>query len=451
MKTLDSAVRALRGTLVWFHDDPFVNDDAMRVVEDGIVAMAGGRIVASGPASEVLPALPPGVRPMSYGRSLILPGFVDAHIHYVQAQIVGSCGAQLLDWLDRYTFNAEQAFAEVLHSEAIARFFCDELLRHGTTTAVTFCAVYPQSVEAVFGEAERRNMRLIAGKVLMDRNAPAALTDTAQKGYDDSKTLLEKWHGRGRLLYAITPRFAGSSSPEQLEAAGALWREHPDAYLHSHLAENLAEVAWVRQLFPDALDYVDVYERYGLLGPRALYAHGIHLSERELGRLAATGTAIAHCPTSNLFLGSGLFRLHAARKHGIHVALGTDIGAGTSYSLLKTMGDAYKVAQLNGQTLTAAQAYYTATLGAARALRLDDRIGALEPGYEADLVVLDVAATPALQLRTRNADGVEDLLFALMILGDDRAVRATYIAGELAHDRDADAQPRRPEVDAARP
>ena len=441
MTATNMPVHALRGTLVWFRDDPFIVDPsiALRVETDGVIAMSGGRIIACGPAAAVLPTLPPGVQPVHYERSLILPGFIDAHTHYVQAQIVGSCGAQLLDWLERYTYVAEQAFADPRHSAHIARLFCDELLRHGTTTAVTFCAVYPQSAEALFEEAERRNMRLIAGKVLMERHAPEGLRDTAQQGYDDSRALLQKWHGRGRCLYAITPRYAGSSSPAQLELAGALWREYPQAYMHSHLAENLAEVEWVRRLFPDARDYVDVYDRFGLLGPRAIYAHGIHLAERELQRLGESRTTIVHCPTSNLFLGSGLFRLHAAKQRAaaLHVALGTDIGAGTSYSLLQTMGDAYKIAQLNHHTFSAPQAYFLATLGAARALGLEDRIGSLEPGHEADIVVLDAEATPALRLRTQRAENIKELLFALMIMGDDRAVRATYIAGMLAHDRDA--------------
>ncbi|HEY9380135.1 MAG TPA: guanine deaminase [Burkholderiales bacterium] len=441
MTATNMPVHALRGTLVWFRDDPFIVDPsiALRVETDGVIAMSGGRIIACGPAATVLPTLPPGVRPVCYERSLILPGFIDTHTHYVQAQIVGSCGAQLLDWLERYTYVAEQAFADPRHSAHIAHLFCDELLRHGTTTALTFCAVYPQSAEALFAEAERRNMRLIAGKVLMDRHAPECLRDTAQQGYDDSKALLQKWHGRGRCLYAITPRYAGSSSPAQLELAGALWREYPHVYMHSHLAENVAEVEWVRQLFPDATDYVDVYDRFGLLGPRAIYAHGIHLAERELQRLGESGTTIVHCPTSNLFLGSGLFRLHAAKQRAdaLHVALGTDIGAGTSYSLLQTMGDAYKIAQLNRHTLSAPQAYYLATMGAARALGLEDCIGSLEAGHEADIAVLDIEATPALRLRTQCAENIEELLFALMIMGDDRAVRATYIAGTLTHDRDA--------------
>jgi guanine deaminase len=409
----------------------------MQFEPDGVLTMGDGRILACGPAEAILPTLPPGVVPVHYERALILPGFIDAHTHYVQAQIIGSCGTQLLDWLERYTFVAEQAFAQIPHSVEIARRFCDELLRHGTTTAMIFCAVYPQSAEALFQEAERRNMRLVAGKVLMDRHAPKLLTDTAQQGYDESRALLEKWHGRGRCLYAITPRYAGSSSAAQLELAGALWREHPGAYMHSHLAENVAEVEWVRRLFPDARDYVDVYERFGMLGPRAVFAHGIHLSERELQRLAETRTTVAHCPTANLFLGSGLFGLHVARQRGVPVALGTDIGAGTSYSLLRAMGDAYNVAQLNRHTLTAPQAYYLATLGAARALQLDDRIGSLEPGHEADVVVLDAGATPALRLRTQRTESIEELLFTLMIMGDDRAVRATYVAGRLAHDRDA--------------
>ena len=319
----------------------------------------------------------------------------------------------------------------------MASVFCDELLRNGTTTALVFCAVYPQSVDALFAEAERRGMRIAAGKVLMDRNAPEALRDTAQRGYDESKALIARWHGRGRSHYAITPRFAGTSTPAQLDAAGTLWREHPDVLVHTHIAENRREIEWTAQLFPQRKNYLDIYDHHGLIGRRAVLAHGIHLGEEELCRCHESGTALAHCPTSNLFLGSGLFRVGDVKdpRRPVQVGLGTDIGGGTSFSLLATMGAAYEVAQLNGRTLSAVEAFFLATLGGARALALDDRIGAIAPGREADLVVLDPAATPLLKLRNARAESIEDQLFALMMLGDDRAVRATYVAGTRAYQR----------------
>jgi guanine deaminase len=331
------------------------------------------------------------------------------------------------------------AFEDPAHAAAMARIFCDELLRNGTTTALVFCAVYPQSVDALFAEAERRGMRIAAGKVLMDRNAPEKLRDTAQQGYDDSKALIARWHGRSRCIYAITPRFAGTSTPEQLEAAGALWREHPDVMVQTHIAENRREIEWTAELFPERKNYLDIYDHYGLIGRRAVLAHGVHLSEDELCRCHQSGAALSHCPTSNMFLGSGLFRIAAAKdaRRPVQVGLGTDIGGGTSFSLLATMGAAYEIAQLNGRALSAVEAFYLATLGGARAMGLEDRIGSIAPGKEADLVVLDPQATPLLALRSTRAESIEDLLFALMTLGDDRAVRATSVAGAPAYLRDA--------------
>jgi guanine deaminase len=353
--------------------------------------------------------------------------------------MVASYGEQLLDWLDRYAFPAEMAFRDPAHAAAMAKTFCDELLRNGTTTALVFCAVYPQSVDALFAEAATRGMRIVAGKVLMDRNAPEALRDTAQQGYDESKALIGKWHGNGRALYAITPRFAGTSTPQQLEAAGALWREHPDVLMQTHISENRREIEWTAELFPERKNYFDIYDHYGLAGRRAVYAHGVHLSEMELCRCHESGTALSHCPTSNLFLGSGLFRIGDVKnpRRPVQVGLGTDIGGGTSFSLLATMGAAYEVAQLNGRSLGAVEAFYLATLGGARALGLDHHIGSLAPGREADLVVLDPQATPLLKLRNARAGSLQDVLFALMTLGDDRAVRATYVAGRTAYARDA--------------
>jgi guanine deaminase len=435
------AATVLRGTIVTCHDDPFLTDPgkALRIETDGLVLCRDGIIEAVGPPAALLPSVPPGTPIATYPGCLIAPGFIDTHVHYVQTGMVASYGTQLLDWLDRYAFPAEMEFANPSHAAAMAKVFCDELLRNGTTTALVFCAVYPQSVDALFAEAEARGMRLIAGKVLMDRNAPEALRDTPQKGYDDSKALIGRWHKNGRSLYAITPRFAGTSTPEQLDAAGTLWREHPDVMVHTHIAENKREIEWTAELFPAAKNYLDVYDRHGLIGRRAVLAHGIHLGEDELCRCHETGTALAHCPTSNLFLGSGLFRVGNVKdpKRPVHVGLGTDIGGGTSFSLLATMGAAYEIAQLGGRSLSPVEAFFLATLGGARSLALDDRIGSIAPGREADFTVLDPNATPLLTLRNARADSVEDMLFALMMLGDDRAVRATYVAGRLAYERAA--------------
>jgi guanine deaminase len=424
---------ALRGPALTFNSDPF--DDgpgALRFERDAIVAFSGGLITHFGPASEVVTKLPPGTPVEAYGQDrLILPGFIDCHVHYPQLQIVGAYGEQLLDWLEKYTFVAEQQFADPEHAGRIAEAFLDECLRNGTTTVATFCTVHPHSVDAFFEAAARRGMRCIAGKCLMDRHAPEALRDTPQRGYDDSKALIQRWHGNGRALYAITPRFAPSSTPEQMELAGTLWKESPGTYLQSHVSENRREVAWARELFPERRDYLDVYEHYGQLGPRAIYGHGIHLDESELGRLSASGAAIAHCPTSNMFLGSGLFDLENAKKavRPVRVGLATDVGAGTSLSMLKTMGAAYQTAQLKGKRLTAAAAFYLATRGAARALYLEDRIGSIAVGLEADLVVLDLESTPMVATRMQRCESLEEALFVQMTLADDRAVAATWVAG----------------------
>jgi guanine deaminase len=358
-------------------------------------------------------------------------------VHYPQTQIIGSHGEQLIDWLNRYTFVAEQAFASAEHARAVAEVFLDECLRAGTTTAAVYCTVHPQSVDAFFEAAAARNLRMIAGKALMDRHAPAALTDTARSGYDESRALIAKWHGRGRASYAVTPRFAASSTPEQMEMAGQLWAEHPGTYLQSHVSENRDEVAWVRKLYPERSGYLDVYDHFGHLGPRAIYGHGVWLTEAELARCHETGTAIAHCPTSNLFLGSGLFHVANAVKaeRPVRVGLATDLGAGTSFSMLQTMNEAYKVAQLNGSRLSVPLAFYLATRGAARALYLEDRIGSLAPGMEADVIVLDLRSTPVIDFRMRACESIEEVLFVQMTLGDDRAVQSTYVSGTLAHRR----------------
>lgn len=426
--------RALRGDLVYFTGDPFLEQPARVFVHerDGIILIKDGRIATAGPADKIKPLIPEGIATDHYPGCLISAGFVDTHVHYVQTGMIGAPGGQLLEWLERHTFPAEREFQDKKHADKVAKIFCDELVKNGTTTALVFCATFPQSVDALFEEAAKRNLRLIAGKVLMDRNAPASLLDTPQRAYDVSKALIAKWHGNGRALYAITPRFAITSSPAQLEAAGALWREHPGTYMQTHIAENLREVEEVAGLFPSAKDYFDVYESHGLCGERAVLAHGVHLREREFCRCHETGTALSHCPTSNLFLGSGSFSIAKAKDPArpVEIGLGTDIGAGTSFSLLSTLNEAYKVSQFDGAPLEALRAFYLATLGGAKALRLGDKIGTIKAGVEADLVVLDPAATPLLQFRTERSRSIEETLFVLMTLGDDRVVKATYVAGE---------------------
>jgi guanine deaminase len=422
------AISAVRGTLVYCRDDPFLVDERAALVEvpDGLVVCRGGVIEAVGPYAQLAPALPPQAVVTHHSGCLITPGFIDTHVHYVQTGIIGAQGHRLLDWLDNYTYPAELAFADDAVARETAQLFCDELLRHGTTTALVFCSVHAGSVDALFEAASGRNMRLIAGKVLMDRHAPAGLTDTAQSGYDQSKALIERWHGRGRCLYAITPRFAATSTPDQLALAGTLWREHPGTFVHTHIAENRDEIAWIGELYPERRDYLDVYEHYGLTGRRAVLAHGVHLDEDHFVRCHASGTALAHCPSSNLFLGSGLFPLRRARdpRRPVEVGLATDIGAGTSFSLLATMSEAYKVAQLAGDPIGVVEAFFLATLGGARALALD-----------ADMVVLDPQATPLIAFRTCRARSLIETLAVLATLADDRVVRAAYVAGKLVHRR----------------
>lgn len=430
---------ALRGAMLTFRDDPFTHalSDCAVYEPDAVIVMANGLIDAVSPAADILPTLSADVPVTVWRDCVLLPGFIDSHVHYPQTEMIGAHGEQLIDWLNNYTFVAEQGFSDKTHAAEVAEVFLREQHRNGVTTSTVFCTVHPQSVDALFEAAARVNMRIMAGKVCMDRHAPAALLDTPQRAYDESKALIGKWHGRGRAEYVITPRFAPTSTPEQLDALGSLAQDFPTTLIQSHLAENIDELAWVRALFPSCTHYTDVYQRYGLLRPRALYGHGIHLSEAELDILSATGSAIVHCPTSNFFLGSGCFDLRRARdaRRPVAVGLGTDLGAGTSFSILQTLNEAYKAAQFHGFPLSAAQAIYLATRGNARALGLDDRIGAIEAGMEADIAVLDLMSTPLIAYRMKYARDWQDALFIQMTLGDDRAIAATYIAGQQVHCR----------------
>jgi len=424
--------RLLRGRTLSFKSEPAGPEDtaAFSHEEDGALLIRGGKIVACGPYAAVRAQAGDGVPEIDHRPHLLLPGFIDTHIHFPQAQVIASWADQLLDWLNDYTFPAEQKFADKSHGARIAKGFYDALVSHGTTTAVAYCSSHPNSVDAYFEEAEKRGMLMVGGKTMMDRSAPDALCDTAQSSYDDSKALLEKWHGRGRAHYAITPRFAITSTAAQLEAAGTLLREHPECHLQTHINENHNEIALTKELYPDAADYLGVYEDFGLLGPRTLLGHCIHMNDRELGVMKETGAIAVFCPTSNLFLGSGLFDKKRLETAGIRTAIATDVGGGTNYSMLRTLDEGYKVLQLQRQRLHPLQTFYWATKGNAEALSLADRIGTLEAGTDADVVVLDARATQPMALRMETVETLSEELFLLQTLGDDRSVVETYVAGE---------------------
>ncbi|NVK42283.1 MAG: guanine deaminase [Oceanospirillaceae bacterium] len=434
---MTAARKAYRASIIHSIGDPAEVglEASYEYFEDGLLVVTDGQIESVGDAGILLAHLPHGTEVVEYDDALLMPGFIDTHIHYPQTGMIASYGEQLLDWLNNYTFPAEKAFSDPAHADEVAEIFLNELLRNGTTTALVFGTVHKASVDAFFSAADKRNLRMIAGKVLMDRNAPDYLTDTAESGYRDSRELIERWHGKGRLHYAVTPRFAPTSSDEQLAAAGQLLQEYEGLYMHTHLSENRDEVEWVKSLFPQCSGYLDVYDHFNLLSERSVFAHGIHLCDDECKRLAETGSAVAFCPTSNLFLGSGLFNLPKMEQHKVHVGLGTDVGAGTSFSILQTLNEAYKVMQLQGAKLNPFKSLYLATLGGARALRLDDRIGSFASGNDADFVVLDYNATQLMQYRMQQAKTLDEKLFVLMMLGDDRTVRETFAAGQSVHRR----------------
>ncbi len=418
--------KVLRGRVLTFCDEPQAVDDhqSYQFWEDGMVVIENGKITEVGDFTSR-----PGAEVIDHRPHLIVPGLIDPHIHFPQMQVIGSYAAALLEWLNTYTFPEEQKFADPAHAMRIASLFFDELVRHGTTTAAAYCSVHPQSVDAFFSEAAKRDMLMVGGKVMMDRNAPPGLLDTPQSGYDDTKAGIAKWHGKGRAHYAITPRFAITSTHEQMAMAEALAREYPDLHIQTHVSENLAEIAFANELYPNYGDYVGIYEKFHLLGPKTLLGHAIHLSHRECEVIAETRSVAVFCPTSNLFIGSGLFDYERLHKHGVRIAAATDVGGGTSYSMLRTMDEGYKVLQLRGQRLTPLRSFYHMTLGNARAMSLEDEIGALQPGNAADIVVLNSRATPHMALRMETVDTLSNELFLLLTCGDDRAVAETYVAG----------------------
>ncbi|QEM81955.1 guanine deaminase [Halomonas binhaiensis] len=431
----------MRARILSFDSDPGDADSPREgsVVyhQDGALWWANGRIQAVGDYTELAPRLPADISIIDQRDKLVMPGFIDSHVHYVQLEIMASYGRQLLDWLNEYTFPEECRFAQFAHAEKMADVFLDELMRVGTTTAQVFCSSHPNSVDAFFTAAQRRGLCMLAGKVLMDRHAPDSLTDDTIGGIRDSERLISDWHGTDRLGYSVTPRFAPTSTRAQLDAAGGLLRNDPSLWLQTHLSENLGELDWVAELFPDSRDYLEVYEQSGLVGPRSTFAHGIHLDDGMRQRLAERGANIAFCPSSNLFLGSGLFDRRAARDTGLNLTLASDIGAGTDLSGLATLKAGYQVGQLRGQPLTAWAGFHALTLGNAQSLSLDDRIGRLAHGMEADFVVIDLFASPLLARRMSRCQTLAEELFTLMMLGDDRAIYETWAGGRLQHRRSA--------------
>jgi|TARA_B110000211_G_scaffold80524_1_gene94324 guanine deaminase len=425
-------LRVYRGELLHFLADPakVALQDSYQYFEDGLMIIKDGLIESIGEANELLPTLDDNIDVTHYKSGLMMPGFIDTHVHYPQTEMIASYGEQLLEWLENYTFPFERQFSDLEHGKNVAEFFLSQLLEAGTTTALVFGTVHKASVDAFFTVAQQKKLRMICGKVLMDQNCPDYLSDTAQTGYDDSKALIEKWHNTDRLQYAITPRFAPTCSTEQLNKAGQLLAEHPSVYLHTHLSENKAEIAWVKELFPDSTSYLDVYDKSKLLGRRSVFAHGVHLHDEECQRLGETNSAIAFCPSSNLFLGSGLFNLQQAQKFDVNVGLGSDIGAGTTFSMLSTINEGYKTQQLRQEKLSPFQSLYLATLGGARALDLEGTVGNFTQGAEADFVLLDYHATPLMARRMQHCTTLSEKLFILSMLGDERHVKATHIMGE---------------------
>jgi guanine deaminase len=425
-------LKVYRGELLHFLADPakVALQDSYQYIEDGLLIIKDGLVEQVGEAKALLNTLDNDVDVIHYENGLIMPGFIDTHVHYPQTEMIASYGEQLLEWLENYTFPFERQFSDLEHGKRVAEFFLTQLLEAGTTTALVFGTVHKESVDAFFTIAQQKKLRMICGKVLMDQNCPDYLSDTAQSGYDDSKALIEKWHNTDRLQYAITPRFAPTCSTEQLNKAGQLLAENPSVYLHTHLSENKSEIAWVEELFPDSDGYLDVYDQSNLLSRRSVFAHGVHLHDSECQRLSETDSAVAFCPSSNLFLGSGLFNLQQAEKFDVNVGLGSDIGAGTTFSMLSTINEGYKTQQLRGDKLSPFKSMFLATLGGAIALDLEGTIGNFVKGAEADFIVLDYHATPLMDRRMQHCKTLSEKLFILSMLGDERHVKATHIMGE---------------------
>ena len=433
----------LTGQTIAFRDDPFLcsPEEATLHEGNGSVLVADGTIVDIGPADDLMKRHC-GAIIHDYGDSIIMAGLIDAHVHYPQSRIISSWGARLIDWLENYTFPEETRFGDDRYCRLVANRFLDTLVKYGTTSFCTFCTSHAGSVDAIMAAASSVGMRAVAGRTCMDRNVPPALQDTAQTSYDESRELIGKWHGKERLSYAITPRFAPTSSPDQLEVLGALWKEYPDCLMQTHISEQPEEIAWARSLYPDCRDYLDIYERFGLLGQGGLYGHAIHLVEREITAIRDAGASIIHCPTSNMFIGSGMLRVMERKRDGLNVGLASDVGGGSSFSMLRTMAAAYEIAQLQRNPLHPSQLVWLATVGNARAMRMGDRIGNLVSGMEADLVVIDQLSRPEISDACRMTETVWDQLFPTIMMGDDRAIQDVWIGGKRLHrDRERDSGP----------
>lgn len=437
---MNDTVHLYRGEVFYFKTSPLDSDNSYCYYPDGALAVAGGKVIEANSYTEIKEKYPDALL-TDYSGKLLMPGLIDSHVHYPQSEMIGMYGRQLLDWLNEYTFPTEQAFSDPEYADRVARFFVHELFRNGTTSCMAYATVHKTSVDALFTVASEYNMQMITGKVLMNRNAPQALTDTEESGEADSRELIETWHKKGRNLYVITPRFSITSTRGQLISAARLHEEYPDTYIQTHLSENRNEIDSTLSLSPECSDYLEVYERTGLVTERSVFGHCIHLSDVECRRMADAGAIIAHCPTSNLFLGSGLFNMEQANRIKIPTTLATDVGGGTSFSLFRTMGESYKVQQLNGYSMSVFEALYKCTRGTAKALKLDNKIGSFEPDRVADFIVVDSTATPSQLMRKeyleRNGKWtLENKLFGIQTLGDDRNIIATYVAGNLVYHSD---------------
>lgn len=451
-------LKGIRGATMTFHEDPFLVEDESRCYSywpDGLTVIQAGKILAAGPFDDVSPFYPELRDIDRYEDSVVIPGMIDTHVHYVQSPMIGSFGDTLLKWLNQYTFPTEARFVSKEFSDEAARQFFRQILHQGTTTANVFSTTFATSVDALFEESERYNTRIISGKVLQDRNLPESLRDSsAEESIEISAALMDKWHGRGRQLYAVIPRFAPTSTPRQLELAGKLYQENEarGVYMHTHLDEAEDEIQWALSLYPGAKNYTDLYRRYGLLGQHSIFAHCCIVNEEEWQMLHDHDCAAAHCPSSNLFLGDGMFRFWEAKNPSrpIRIGVGTDVGAGTNFSIPRQLNEAYKVGMLKSKSIGALKSFYMATKGGAEALHLEDRIGSLQPGFEADITVIDLKPTEFLEWRMQFNDFILDRLFILQTLSPDNLIRATYVAGLPVYMRDretpilyaADCQPK---------
>jgi guanine deaminase len=426
--------KVLRGDVLDFTADPGFNapgeSPGVRFRPDHLVLIEGERIAAVQPASEALSPDWQIAEQLDHRGRLIMPGFIDTHVHCPQLDVIASYGTELLDWLNTYTFPAERRYVDDGVADEGAERFLEALWAHGTTSAVIFATVHKTSAEALFRRGSEARMRLITGKVLMDRHAPDGLRDDVAQAERDCVDLIQRWHGKDRQSYAVTVRFAPTSTPEQLVMAGQLVQHHHGVYMQTHVAENRDEVRWVAELFPTARSYLDVYDRDGLIGPRAVLAHGIWLDDNDRAVLRDHGAQIAHSPSSNLFLGSGLFDWRLAEQSGVNVSLASDVGGGTSLSMLRNMADAYKIQAMQGVRLSAWKALHAATAGAAQHLGLHDEIGRVEPGLMADLAIWDTAVGPVALHRDGLARDLHERVFAWITLGDERNLVATVVAGQ---------------------